>query len=230
MKITTDNAQRLKTIASFSLEFYKVVMGTFLVTFVPQKCDEHVCSLQENIQNVELYHYIANISNLITFIVVLGFYILELKRENWSITYLDINPKKPNNNLDHEIESYPTIKQQMSSLNHKYLTMIYICITFLSINFVLSGIAIGNNYIGTNTFTSLISFLILIASKFNSAREIGIVSVKKERAFSAYLKIAKTYNTIDSDYRIDNLPSSFYQTKRNINPKKIHKYSGNSKV
>ena len=57
MKVTTDTKQRIKTLASFSLEFYKVLMGTFLVTFVPQKCDNSVCSLQENIQNTEFLSF-----------------------------------------------------------------------------------------------------------------------------------------------------------------------------
>ena len=204
MKVTTDTKQRIKTGFAFGLEFYKILMGTFLVTFVPQKCDDHVCSVSENINNTEFYHYMANISNLVTFIVVLGFYILEMNRENWSITYLDINPSLPNNNLDREIEAYPKIKKQMHRINRMYLQMIHLCIGFLSINFVLSGIAIGYDYVGTNTLTSLLSFLILVASKFSSAIEIGRQSVKEERAFSGYLKIAKTYNTIDSDYRLKN--------------------------
>jgi hypothetical protein len=202
MKITTDTKQRIKSGGIFCLEFYKIIMGTFLATFVPQKCGDHVCSLTENVENTEIYHFIANISNLITFVVVLGFYILEMKRENWSITYLDINPKKPNNNLDLEIEDYPKLKKQMHSLNKMYLNMIYACIGFLSINFTISGITIGRDYVGSNTFTSLFSFLLLIASKFSSAVEIGNQSVKKERAFSAYLKTAKTYNTIDEDYKV----------------------------
>jgi hypothetical protein len=202
MKITTDTKQRIKTCFAFGLEFYKILMGTFLVTFVPQKCDDRVCSITENINNTELYHYMGNISNLVTFIVVLGFYILEMNRENWSITYLDINPSLPNNNLDREIEYYPVIKKKMHKLNLWYLRMIYLCIIFLSVNSVISCIIIGNDYVGVNTFTSLVSFLILVASKFSNAIEIGSTSVKEERAFSAYLKIAKTYNTIDTDHRI----------------------------
>jgi hypothetical protein len=211
MKITTDTKQRVKTSMTFCLEFYKILMGTFLITFVPQKCGDHVCSLQENIYNTEFYHYMGNISNLVTFVVVLGFYILEMKRENWSITYLDIDPNKPNNNLDTEIERYPKIKKKMLNLNKMYLNMVYTCIIFLAINFVFSGISIGYNFIGTNTFTSLFSFLLLIASKFGSAVEIGNKSVKEERAFSAYMKIAKTYNTIDKDHRLPYLDPVFRQ-------------------
>jgi hypothetical protein len=202
MKVTTDTKQRMKTGAGFFLEFYKVMMGTFLATFVPQKCGDHVCSITENIENTEELHFMANISNLVTFVVVLAFYIVEMNRENWSITYLDIDPKKPNNNLDLEIEYYPKIKDKMYKLNRTYLHMIYACIGFLSVNFVLSGVAIGYDYVGTNTLTSLLSFFILIAQKFSSAVNIGQQSVKEERAFSAYMQIARTYNTIDKDHRL----------------------------
>ena len=49
MHLTTDNKQRLKVSFSFLLEFYKVVMGTFLTIFVPQNCGENACSLYDNI-------------------------------------------------------------------------------------------------------------------------------------------------------------------------------------
>ena len=45
MKITTDTKQRVKTVLSMCLEFYKVLMGTFLVVFVPQQCDDKICTM-----------------------------------------------------------------------------------------------------------------------------------------------------------------------------------------
>jgi hypothetical protein len=201
MKLTTDNKQRISIAISFILEFYKVLMGTFLTVFVPQKCDDDVCSITQNIQNTSLLHFSSNVMNVVTFLCVLWFYYVELKRENWSIKFLDIEPSKPNNNLDSEIELYPEIKTNMIFLNRQYLRVTYIAISMISINFVLSGVSIGYDYAGTNTLTSIISFLLLVATKLHTAYSIANHSVKDERIFSAYMKEPKTYNTIDEDFR-----------------------------
>ena len=42
----------------------------------------------------------------------------------------------------------------------------------------------------------------LVSAKLYSAWNVGSLSIKHERANSAYLKEPKTYNTIDEDYRI----------------------------
>ena len=145
------------------------------------------------------------ISNFITFVSVLNFYIVEIKRENWCIQYLDIDISKPNNYLDNEIEVYPKYKKQMNRLNKRYLKSMYISSTLLVVNFGLSGAAVGFDYVGTNTVTTMLSFFLLISSKLYSAYVTGTESVKKERALSAYMKTAKTYNTIDEDYRITDI-------------------------
>ena len=68
MKISVDNQQRITTGMLMFLEFYKVMMATFLVIFVPQDCDGKVCSLSENFNNSDNIHFGALISNFITFI------------------------------------------------------------------------------------------------------------------------------------------------------------------
>jgi hypothetical protein len=205
MKVDIDTKQRISTCMNFILEFYKVLMGTFLISFVPQSCDDHVCSITENIQNTEPLHLAGNICNLATFVAVLEFYRAELKRENWCIQYLDIDHEKPTNNLDEEIEGYPEIKTQMKSLNSYYLNTTYVAIFMLMINFAFSSVVIGYDYVGTNTLTSLLSFFILVVTKVTSAYSVGKKSVLEEHALSAYLNTAKTYNTIDVDFRKDSI-------------------------
>ena len=200
MKLTTDNKQRLTTAATFFLEFYKVLMGTFLTAFVPQKCGEGVCTLTENITNTETLHLASNAFNLVTFIFVAYFYYCELKRENWCIKYLDIDETKPNDNLDDQIERYPKIKEDMTRLNKQYLNSVYLALGFLLVNFAVSGVSIGYDYVGTNTATTMVSFFLLVITKLKSAHSLGVKSVKDEHALSAYMKSAITYNVIDDDY------------------------------
>ena len=121
---------------------------------------------------------------------------------------MDIDLTKPNNYLDDEIEAYPKYKNQMNMLNKQYLKSMYISSTLLIINFGISGTSIGFDYVGTNTITAMLSFLLLISNKLYSAYVTGTESVKKERALSAYMKTAKTYNTIDIDFKITEVPAS----------------------
>jgi hypothetical protein len=202
MKLSIDSKQRITTTLLMFLEFYKILMATFLVLFVPQKCEYEVCTVTENFLKRDPVHFAALISNFITFSSVLNFYMVEIKRENWCIQYLDIDISKPNDYLDNEIEAYPKYKKQMNLLNKRYLKSMYISSTLLVINFGLSGAAVGFDYVGTNTVTTMLSFFLLLSSKLYSAYSTGTESVNKERALSAYMKTAKTYNTIDDDYRI----------------------------
>ncbi len=208
MKLSVDSKQRVTTTCLMFLEFYKILMATFLVLFVPQKCEEEVCTITENFFKRDPAHLAALISNFTTFVSVLYFYYIEMKRENWCIKYLDIDLTKPNNYLDDEIEAYPKYKKQMNQLNKSYLKSMYASSTLLVINFGISGTAIGFDYVGTNTITTMVSFFLLISSKLYSAYVTGTDSVKKERALSAYMKTAKTYNTIDEDFRITETPAT----------------------
>ena len=208
MKLSVDSKQRVTTTCLMFLEFYKILMATFLVLFVPQKCEDEVCTITENFFKRDPAHLAALISNFTTFVSVLYFYHIEMKRENWCIKYLDIDLTKPNNYLDDEIEAYPKYKKQMNQLNKSYLKSMYASSTLLVINFGISGTAIGFDYVGTNTITTMVSFFLLISSKLYSAYVSGTDSVKKERALSAYMKTAKTYNTIDEDFRITETPAT----------------------
>ena len=200
MKVSVDNQQRLTATGMMLLEFYKVLMGTFLVVFVPQQCGDEVCGLGDNIANNDTLHRAALLNNLVTFAAVLVFYGVEVHRENWCIEYLDIDPGKPNNHLDEEIEAYPQIKNEMAIMNRRYIKALYAASGLLAANFGISSAAIFREYAGSSTITSLASFAILVAMKLYSAREVGVRSVEEERAFSGYLTIARTYNTIDADH------------------------------
>ena len=49
MKMDVDTKERMKIILIFLLQSYKVLMGSMLVLFVPQMCDDKVCSIQDNL-------------------------------------------------------------------------------------------------------------------------------------------------------------------------------------
>ena len=128
-------------------------------------------------------------------------YSIELKRENWCIKYLDIDPNKPNNNLDTEIEEYPEYKKNMLQINKKYKNNSLICIVLQGVNITLSVVYIAHHWAGTIALAPLISYIILVISKLYNTFFISNASIKEERAYSAYLTISKTYNTIDEEHK-----------------------------
>jgi hypothetical protein len=202
MHLTSDNKQRIAVSLSFLLEFYKVVMGTFLTIFVPQNCGEKTCSISDNVYNTNGIHLSATSFNFITFIVVLYFYVIEMKREYWSIEHLDIDVRKPNNYLDTEIEYYPNIKNEMIKLNYKYLYATNAAIIFLILNFIISTVSIYYHFAGITSLNSIASFLLLLSMKIKKAYFISHETIYNERKLSAYMNEPKTYNTIDTHYKI----------------------------
>lgn len=213
MKLDVDTKQRLMTTFTFLLEFYKVLMGTFLGVFIPLKCGNDICTVTDNIYTEDRYHIATNIYNLVSFIIVSMFYFIELRRENWSIEYLDIDENKALNHLDDEIEHYPKIKNKMRSLNKCYYKMIHVAIFMLVSNFAVSGVLVGFNYYNINTVNSILSFFMLVFIKLNKARGIAGTSLNNEMVCSGYLVSPKVYNTIDVDYRIEDVGLELAETK-----------------
>lgn len=201
MRIDADNKQRIKATLAFGLEFYKVLMGTFLTAFVPRVCDESVCTVSENIYDDEVLHRIAISFNAFSFITFLAFYYSEIKREEWCIKYLDIDPDKANENLNEEIEKYPELKQAMIKLNTNYAKSTKLCGAVQVVNIGLSLADISSRWAGGATLTPLLSYVLLIYMKLFEAYSVSSIAVKDERAFSAYLTGPKTYNTIDKDHK-----------------------------
>ena len=44
-----DFKQKMNVFLTLLLELYRVIMGSLLILMVPQKCGEHVCSIDENL-------------------------------------------------------------------------------------------------------------------------------------------------------------------------------------
>lgn len=202
MKLDVDTKQRIMTWTYMMMEIYKVLMGTFLVIFVPQKCGNRICGATDNFFNGSIINSVGNISNFVTFSSIGTLYFIEMKRENWCIKYLDIDDNKSSNNLDEEIEKYPKYKHEMHQLNRKYLNCTYAALFLMVVNFIISGFTVYQSYAGPNSVTTFISFFMLVSLKLYSSWNVGALSVKYERANSAYLREPKTYNTIDEDFRI----------------------------
>ena len=93
-----DNKQKIGMYFAFIMEFYRVLMGSFLILFVPQKCDNEICGLFENVITGNPVIDTAFSVNIAVFSLFMAMYYAELIRENKMINYLHVNPELPRDN------------------------------------------------------------------------------------------------------------------------------------
>lgn len=198
--LDVDFVQRVKVTGLFVLQFYKIVTGTMLTLFIPQNCEEQICSITQNIENENRYHRIALSWNVITMMSFFIMYIFELKRENWSIRYLDIDNDKPDNALKEVIVKEKVLDKRMDLLNLYYYRIVNFTIFMNMVNIGLVVKILYNDYHSQSTVSCFISFSLLILMKLYNSFSVAYQSVKNDKMMSAYMSEFVSYNVLDSDY------------------------------
>jgi len=215
MKIDQDFGQRIKVMGIFSLQFYKVLMGTMLSLFVPQACYEEIgdgseernnlqiCTLTQNYENSDIYHQITLSWNTLSFVCFVFCYVLELRRENWAIKFLDIDNDKPDNSLKQIIVLEPKLDKQMDKLNKIYFYGLSITAIIYFINVCLMINILLQDYHSMSTISCFISFVLLVQMKLYNSLSIAYQSVKSDKMMSAFMSEFVSYNVLDSDYIVE---------------------------
>jgi len=201
-----DCKQLMNVIFTLILELYRVLMGAFLVVFVPQKCNENICSITENINRSDIISRLAISANLLTFLIFITLYVIEVRRENKLIKYLEVNRFTP---VDNE-----SVGEALTKLDDKRKTTIlnydryyknggYLSTFGFILNTVLSLICIFNNYLGSKTMTVLLTNVLFMGMKVSDV--FSIVNTKKNVFYSAYLTNKVQFNDVDPDKVLSNI-------------------------
>ena len=202
--IDQDIIQRVKVAGIFLLQIYKVTTGTMLSLFIPQSCgsDEssRVCSLQENYENADGYHKTVFFWNAFSFLTFFTYYMIELKREEWSIKYLDIDNNKPDNSLKQIIVKEPKLDKAMDRLNLWYYNSLLFNCGVYGINLALSAKLVKDGYHSSSTLSCFFSFSLLVLMKLYNSLEVAKQSVKNDKMMSAYMSEFVSFNVLDADY------------------------------
>jgi hypothetical protein len=195
----------------FVLEFYKVIMGTMLVLFVPHSCKgdgvEAICSIPEVVREIVVPEgsawdlRLAVSMNGLALVSILILYALELRRESWILKHLDVDHTRPTNNLDTEIESFPELKHEMYAINTNYYRASQVAFLVVVANFVTSVLYIYPGYSGggVSSLFALVNYLILLMTKLDATRTNAMASVRNERSLSAYITVHKTFNVVAAE-------------------------------
>jgi DNA-directed RNA polymerase subunit F len=198
--MSQDLKQRVKVAGIFLLQIYKVTTGTLLSLFVPQSCNNQICTVQENYENNETYHKITVYWNFFAMFTFFMYYLVELRREEWAIKYLDVDNNKSDNSLKDIIRSEPALDKTMDRLNKVYYySLLANCVTY-GINILLSIKVVKDGYHSSSTVSCFVSFVLLVLMKLYNSLEVAHQSVKHDKMMSAYMNEFVSFNVLDPDY------------------------------
>jgi len=214
--IDEDIIQRFKVAGIFLLQVYKVTTGTMLSLFIPQSCGEddnnHVCTLKENYDNANGYHKTVFYWNAFSMATFFTYYLIELRREEWAIKFLDIDNDKPDNSLKEIIVKEPKLDKKMDALNlWYYRTLLFNCGTY-GINLLLSAKLVKDGYHSSSTLSCFASFSLLVLMKLYNSILVARQSVKNDKMMSAYMSEFVSFNVLDADYIKDKQKNSDPET------------------
>jgi len=195
-----DFQQKIAFIPLVAIELYRVLVSSLLVLFVPQKCNDHVCSLSENMIWENHLYNAGLIVNFITLFSFLTLYYCEVKRENRLITYLDVNKNVPcdNDSVGKVLEMLPLEKRNNILLLDKwYQRTSYASIFLFMFNTILSGFVVFDYYLDNQTTSTYITNILFMLTKLGDIY--ATANTEKNVFYSAYLKGKIQYNDVDPD-------------------------------
>ena len=199
-----DFKQKTNVFFTLMLEIYRVLMGAFLIAFVPQKCDDTICTLGQNVGRTDNFSIVVITMNGATFLVFLILYFIEVKRENKLITYLEVNRFTPvdNESVGIALENLD-VKKRNSLLNYDkhYRNTGYVSTVSFILNTIFSIMNILRHYYGSKTLTVLLTNVLFMGLKVSDV--FNTVNTKKNVFYSAYLTNKVQFNDVDPDKKLN---------------------------
>jgi hypothetical protein len=191
-----DGQQKMFVILVFFIELYRVVIGTCLITFVPQICDNVNCGYIWFVSGKTLFDiaYYINIGTLFSFLIL---FCIEIIRENKIITYLEVNDLigTDNDEVGKIIENLNPIKRKsLYWIDTVYVSWSIYCLACFSTNTIVSGIVIIR-HLDSKTISSFMTNILFMITKLS--RIYFIINTKKNVFYSAYLIHFVQFNDLD---------------------------------
>ena len=198
-----DFNQRMNAALSILLELYRVITCSLLILFVPQNCNDMMCTPTQNLETDDTFYKFALVINFITLFSFCPLYYLEIKRENRLIKYLDVNLELTNDDkgVENILTLLPSHKtNKIIQIDSQYQKFAYVIIGLYGFNVLCSTIVIFQYYLGSQTITVLITFVLFITTKLINVY--SVANTTKNVFLSAYLKTNIQYNDIDQKFKV----------------------------
>ena len=194
--------QTFSFIPTVIFELYKVIISCFLILFVPQNCNGHMCSLSENLYSENNLYTCGLVINFITMLCFLFFYLCEIIREYKLITYLEVNNSLPvdNDSVGKALKLLPDVnKSKIYSINKKYKLAGWSVLAMFIINTIISGAIVYNYYLDGQTTSTYINNILFMGTKLSNIY--STVNTDKHIFYSAYNVCKIQYNDVDTDIK-----------------------------
>ena len=198
-----DTKQRINVYISFFMELYRVLMGSMLLMFVPQKCGDDMCSLTANLGSTDEVVQVNIAFNFTTLVAFFILYCIEMHREHKLIAYLDVNKEHPTDNesVGKALTALPeAYKNEIWDLDRFYQLAGYVAMGAFCVNSGFSGYSVFNKYLDDKTTTVFITNILFLATKLGDVY--ANVRTKKNIFYSAYLTNKVQFNHVDEDNMI----------------------------
>ncbi len=198
-----DNSQKIAVTTAVSIEMYRVMVSSLLVLFVPQKCDDHVCAMSENMVWMDSLYNSGLVVNFITMASFIIMYYYELKRENKLITYLEVNKSVASDNetIGKVLECLSVEKREnILYFDKAYQRMGYFMLLMFTFNTILSGFVVYEYYLDNQTTSTYITNILFMITKL--ADVYSTVNTERNIFYSAYMKGKIQFNDVDPNKRI----------------------------
>ena len=195
-----DFKQKVGMYLAFIMEFYRVLMGSFLLVFVPQKCGDDICGMFENVATGNPATDTAFAINAAVFSLFLAMYYCELSRENKMINYLHVNPELPRDDeaVGEILVKLPEHKRNaIWKLDKMYQTSGRVAIVGFIVNLGFSSYVVFSHYLDNKTVTVFLTNALFMGMKLYDIK--SITETDKNIFLSAYLTRKIQYNDVDPD-------------------------------
>ena len=195
--------QGFNVLINILFEFYRVISCSLLIIFIPQKCGNDICSINDKLKWNSLFYGISLTYNFVTLFIFCFLYFLEMRRENVLIKCLDVNPSLPYNKADVEklLDLLPVNKKEkIIDVHNYYQKYANIMIYVYTVNAILSGLIISKYRIPNQTLSTFITYILFILIKLNNVY--SIANTEEYAFYSAYLTTNMQFNDIDNKYKL----------------------------
>ena len=208
-----DFTQKLNSSITSLLELYRVLMGSMLLMFVPQKCGDRSCGSTELMFTNAGAAYNANyVINFFTIASFLLLYVYEFRREHKMIDYLDVNPKfaSDNTSVGNALMLLPEKRRNIIlSLDHNYQRATYLSMFFFILNTIFSGCSVYDRYLDSKTSSVFFTNIIFLATKLIDAN--ALANTETNIFYENF-----HYHTLNTSYRSGSLYILPYANSRPI--------------
>lgn len=200
----SDNAQRFNIAIGFFGEFYKALVASMLIMFVPQDCAGESCGMTERLfAGSDGLYIAASCTNVMTLIGFMYLYYIEISRENSMIELLEFDRELPKDNEavgEALVKLGPEKVSKLHMLDSKYRHAGYVAMIAFVVNTILSAIPIINNKLDAKTYTVLVTNAGFIIGKLMEVFE--VVNTPENVFYSSYLMERSQFNQVDPDHLI----------------------------